>query len=102
VIPLQLLLAALLAWLEAEHVSRCTLARARGGRLLHDGDLDGSRPRDVLYRVRDRTRVATCPVVRSTHHPDEAFVIQAIRHLTDGVEEVLGPGRVLICDRDPK
>ena len=25
-----------------------------------------------------------------------------MRHLTDGVEEVLGPGRVVICDRDPK
>jgi transposase InsO family protein len=41
-------------------------------------------------------------VVGSTRHPDEAFVIQAMRHVTDGVEEVLGPGRVLICDRDPK
>ena len=25
-----------------------------------------------------------------------------MRHLTDGVEEVLGSGRVVICDRDPK
>jgi transposase InsO family protein len=41
-------------------------------------------------------------VAGSTRHPDEAFVIQAMRHLTDGVEEVLGPGRVVICDRDPK
>ena len=41
-------------------------------------------------------------VVGSTPHPDEAFVVQAMRHLTDGVEDVLGPGRVLICDRDPK
>ena len=41
-------------------------------------------------------------VVASTRHPDEAFVIQAMRHLTGDVEEVLGPGRVLICDRDPK
>jgi putative transposase len=40
-------------------------------------------------------------VAGSTRHPDEAFVIQAMRHLTDGVEEVLGPGRVVICDRDP-
>jgi hypothetical protein len=41
-------------------------------------------------------------VVGSTRHPDEAFVVQATRHLTDGVENVLGPDRVLICDRDPK
>jgi hypothetical protein len=40
-------------------------------------------------------------VVGSTRHPDEAFVIQAMRHLTDGVDEVLGPP-LLICDRDPK
>jgi transposase InsO family protein len=41
-------------------------------------------------------------VVGCTRHPDEAFVVQAMRHLTDGVERVLRPGRVLICDRDPK
>src|SRR5262245_21931004 len=40
--------------------------------------------------------------VGSTRHPDEAFVIQAMWHLTDGVDGVLGPGHVLICDRDPK
>jgi hypothetical protein len=41
-------------------------------------------------------------VVGCTHYPDEAFVVQAMRHLTDGVERVLRPGRQLICDRDPK
>ena len=41
-------------------------------------------------------------VVGATRYPDEAFVLQAMRHLTDGVEGVLGHGRVLICDRDPK
>jgi putative transposase len=41
-------------------------------------------------------------VVGSTRYPDEAFVMQAMRHLTDGVEGVLRHGRVLICDRDPK
>jgi transposase InsO family protein len=25
-----------------------------------------------------------------------------MRHLTDGVDGIIGPGRVLICDRDPK
>ena len=37
-------------------------------------------------------------VVGSTRHPDEAFVVQTMRHLTDGVDG----GRVLICDRDRK
>jgi hypothetical protein len=40
-------------------------------------------------------------VVGATPYPDEAFVLQAMRHLTDGVG-VLGHGRVLLCDRDPK
>jgi putative transposase len=41
-------------------------------------------------------------VVGSTRHPDEAFVLQAMCHLTDGLDGVLGHGRVLICDRDRK
>jgi len=41
-------------------------------------------------------------VVGSTRHPDEAFIVQAMRHLTDEVAGVLGRGRVLICDRDQK
>ena len=41
-------------------------------------------------------------VIGSTRYPDEAFVLQARRHLTDGVDGVVGPGRLLICDRDPK
>ena len=41
-------------------------------------------------------------VVGCTRRPDEVFVVQAMRHLTDGVEGVLRPGCVLICDRDPK
>jgi hypothetical protein len=41
-------------------------------------------------------------VVGCTRHPDEAFVVQAMRHLIDGVEGVLRPCRLLICDRDPK
>lgn len=41
-------------------------------------------------------------VVGSTRHPDEAFVVQAMRHMTDGFDGVLGRGRVLICDRDRK
>jgi transposase InsO family protein len=41
-------------------------------------------------------------VVGSTSHPDEAFVLQAMRHLTSGGESLLGKSRMLICDRDPK
>jgi transposase InsO family protein len=40
-------------------------------------------------------------VLGSTPQPDEAFVVQALRGLTDD-REVLRAGRVLICDRDPK
>jgi putative transposase len=39
-------------------------------------------------------------VVGSTRHPDEAFVLQAMRHLTSGGEAFLRQGRMLICDRD--
>jgi hypothetical protein len=34
--------------------------------------------------------------------PDESFVLPAVRQLTDGVDGVVGLGRVLICDRHPK
>jgi transposase InsO family protein len=35
-------------------------------------------------------------------HPDEAFVIQTMRALTDEVDGVLHSSRLLICDRDRK
>jgi putative transposase len=41
-------------------------------------------------------------IVGSTPHPDEAFVVEAMRHLTDHVDGVLRQHRVLICDRDSK
>ena len=41
-------------------------------------------------------------VVGATPYPDEAFVLQAMRHFTAGTDGLLGQGRVLICDRDPK
>ena len=37
----------------------------------------------------------------STPHPDEAFVIQAMRHVTNEIDGVL-TGRVLVCDHDRK
>ena len=41
-------------------------------------------------------------VAGSTRHPDEAFVLQAMRDLTNGIDRVLvlAEGFVLICDRD--
>jgi len=41
-------------------------------------------------------------IVGSTPHPDEAFMLQAMRHLTDDVDGVLHSSSVLICDRDRK
>ena len=38
----------------------------------------------------------------STPYPDEAFVIQTMRHLTDPVDGLLHAPSVLICDRDRK
>jgi transposase InsO family protein len=41
-------------------------------------------------------------IVGSTPHPDEAFMLQIVRHLTDATDGVLGGPRLLICDRDRK
>jgi putative transposase len=41
-------------------------------------------------------------IVGSTPHPDEAFVLQVVRQLTDASEGVLDGCRFLICDRDWK
>lgn len=41
-------------------------------------------------------------VLGTTPHPDEAFVMQTMRPLTGGHAGILGEGRILICDRDPK
>src|SRR5215813_7376426 len=41
-------------------------------------------------------------VAGSTPHPDDAFMAQAARDLTDAVDGVLVGYRVLICDRDTK
>jgi hypothetical protein len=41
-------------------------------------------------------------VLGSTPYPDEAFVIQTMRHLTDPVEGILRTRSILICDRDRK
>jgi putative transposase len=41
-------------------------------------------------------------VLGSTPYPDEAFVVQTMRHLTNEVDEVFRGNRLLICDRDRK
>jgi transposase InsO family protein len=41
-------------------------------------------------------------LVGSTPHPDEAFMLQIARHLTDATDGVLAAPRFLICDRDRK
>jgi putative transposase len=41
-------------------------------------------------------------VLGSTPYPDEAFMVQTLRHLTDDVDGVLRPSHVLICDHDRK
>jgi len=38
----------------------------------------------------------------STSHPDEAFVLQTMRHLTNDVDGILRGNRISICDRDRK
>jgi len=41
-------------------------------------------------------------IVGSTPHPDDAFMLQGMRHLTDDIDGGLHPCSVLICDRDRK
>ena len=41
-------------------------------------------------------------IVGSTPHPDEGFMLQIARHLTDATDGVLGGAGFLICDRDRK
>jgi putative transposase len=41
-------------------------------------------------------------VLGSTPHPDEAFLLQTLRHLTNDVDGLSGGNHVLICDRDRK
>jgi transposase InsO family protein len=41
-------------------------------------------------------------IVGSTPHPDEAFMLQIARHLTDATDGVVDGSRFLICDRDQK
>ena len=41
-------------------------------------------------------------IVGSTPHPDEAFMLQIARQLTDASDGVLDGPRFLICDRDRK
>ena len=41
-------------------------------------------------------------VIGCTPYPDEAFVIQCLRHVAGETSGLLREGRILLCDRDPK
>jgi putative transposase len=41
-------------------------------------------------------------VLGTTPYPDEAFVTQTLREVTGYGPRIVGDGRILICDRDPK
>ena len=41
-------------------------------------------------------------IAGSTPNPDEAFMAQIARNLTDAIDGFLLPHRFLICDRDTK
>jgi putative transposase len=41
-------------------------------------------------------------ILGSTPHPNEAFIVQTMRRLTENVDGGLDANRVLICDRDGK
>ena len=51
----------------------------------------------VLHLESRRVQVIGC-----TPYPDEAFVIQCLRHVTGETSGLLREGRILLCDRDPK
>ena len=54
----------------------------------------------TLFALDLRTR--RVHVAGSTPHPDDAFMAQTARYLTDAVDGSLRGYRVLICDRDTK
>jgi hypothetical protein len=56
---------------------------------------------EILDPVGDRRGTAV-HVLGSTPHPDEAFLVHTMRHLTDAVDGVLRGNRLLICDCDRK
>jgi len=60
--------------------------------------LRGLRTYDTAFVIERHSR--RVQIFGSTPYPDDAFVVQAFRGLMG--REVLGAGRVLICDRDPK
>ena len=41
-------------------------------------------------------------ILGSTPYPDEAFVIQCLRSVTNESDALLQRGKILVCDRDPK
>jgi putative transposase len=84
------------------NVSACTLARDRSRRFLHD-EVWTSRGLVTFYTVftielySRRVRI-----LDSTPHPNEAFMLQIMRELTDWSDSLPDKPRVFLCDRDRK
>ena len=55
-----------------------------------------------LDTLRHRVALASCPRGELHSAPNQAFVVQAIRTLSNAIDGVLSDGCVLICDRDRK
>jgi len=84
-----------------------TFLRAHWGALLAADfftirGLDCPRPGHLLHGIVIELHTRRVHVLGSTPYPDEEFVIQTMRHLTDSVEGIVRPPSVLICDRDRK
>ncbi len=78
------------------------LGRAPGSGFLHDRGLDAPRVGHVYTVFVIELHSRRVRVVGSTPHPDETFMLQIARHLTDATDGVLHERRFLICDRDRK
>jgi hypothetical protein len=65
------------------HVSAGPLGRAHGSGIFHDGGLDPSRLGHVLHVFVIVLHSRRVHIAGSTSHPDEAFMLEIARHLTD-------------------
>jgi hypothetical protein len=83
-------------------ISAGALGCAHSCGFLHDRSLDAPRAGHVLHGVCIELHSRRVHVVGSTPHPDEPFMLQIARHLTDATDGVLNRRRFLICDRDRK
>ena len=79
---------------------RAHCACADGGGFLHDGECGPAvglvNRTNTLFVIELHWR--RVQFVGCTPHPDDAFMRQVVRHLTDPVDGVLAGPRLLICD----